>query len=163
MRPPWGLGGVLQVEADLVEYLASSLKEADLERVGLQLGDPAGQQVWESRGVLAALRLWASRWQNRRVRRTVIGDSIAMHTTVLHMKADSQNLGLIAREGVLDTAESAFEPDIGVHIPGIANDLADALSRKTAPTQTMWRLPSPLRHAKVVFAPLRDDLFYRTL
>ena len=119
--------------------------------------------MWESLGVLAALRLWASRWPNRRVRRTVIGDSIAMLTTVLHMTAGSQNLGLIAREGVLDTAESAFEPDIGVHIPGIANDLAAALSRKTAPTQTVWRLPSPLRHAKVVFAPLRDDLFYRTL
>ena len=90
------------------------------------------------------------------------GDSIAMLTTVLHMKAGSQNLGLIAREVALDTAESAFEPDIGVHIPGIANDLADALSRQTAPTQTMWRRPPLLRHAKVVFAPRRDDVLYRT-
>ena len=97
------------------------------------------------------------------MRLTVKGDSIAMLTTVLHMKAGSQNLGLIAREVALDTAESAFEPDIGVHIPGIANDLADALSRKTAPAQTVWHLPSPLRHAKEVFAPLRDDKFYRTL
>ena len=74
------------MEANLVEYFASPLTEADLKRFDLKLGDPAGQQVWESLGVLAALRLWASRWQNRRVRRTVIGDSIAMLTTVLHMK-----------------------------------------------------------------------------
>ena len=97
------------------------------------------------------------------MRLTVKGNSIAMLTTVLHMKAGSQNLGLIAREVALDTAESAFEPDIGVHVPGIANDLADALSRKTAPTQNVWHLPAPLRHAKEVFAPLRDDKFYRTL
>ena len=90
------------------------------------------------------------------------GDSVAMLTTVLHMKASSPNLGLIAREVALDTAVSAFEPDIGIHIPGIANALADVLSRTTAPTQTVWRLPSSLRHAKDIFAPLRDDLFYRT-
>ena len=45
MRPPWGLGGVLQVEANLVEYFASPLTEADLKRFDLKLGDPAGQQV----------------------------------------------------------------------------------------------------------------------
>ena len=71
--------------ANLVEYLASPLTEADLKRFDLKLGDPAGQQVWESLGALAALRLWAPRWQNRRVRLTVKGDSIAMLTTVLHM------------------------------------------------------------------------------
>ena len=96
---PWGLGGVLQVEANLVEYFASPLTEADLKRFDLKLGDPAGQQVWESLGALAALRLWAPRRQNRRVRLTVKGDSTAMLTTVLHMKAGSQRLGLIAREG----------------------------------------------------------------
>ena len=136
---------------NLVEYLATPLTEADLKRVDRKLGDPRGTPPV------------APRWQNRRVRLKVKGDSIAMLTTVLHMKAGSQNLGLIAREVALDTAESAFEPDIGVHIPGIANDLADALSRKTAPAQTVWHLPSPLRHAKEVFAPLRDDKFYRTL
>ena len=87
------------------------------------------------------------------MRLTVKVDSIAMLTTVLHMKSGSQNPGLIAREVALDTAESAFEHDIGIHFPGIANEPADALSRKTAPKQTVWRLPSqlctqrvPLRH-----------------
>ena len=41
----------------------------------------------------------------------------------------------------------------------MANDPADALSRKTAPKQTVWCRPSPLHYAKEVFAPLRDDLF----
>ena len=77
------------MEANLVEYFASPLTEADLKRFDLKLGDPAGQQVWESLGALAALRLWAPRWQNRRVRLTVKGDSIAMLTTVLHLKAGS--------------------------------------------------------------------------
>ena len=77
------------MEANLVEYFASPLTEADLKRFDLKLGDPAGQQVWESLGALAALRLWAPRWQNRRVRLTVKGDSIAMLTTVPHMKAES--------------------------------------------------------------------------
>ena len=79
----------LSVPLHLVEHFASPLTEADLKRFDLKLGDPAGQQVWETLGVLAALRLWASRWQNRRVSRAVIGESIAMLTTVLHMDRES--------------------------------------------------------------------------
>ena len=43
--PPWRLGGVLQVAADLVEYFASLITEADLKRFDLKHCDPAGLQV----------------------------------------------------------------------------------------------------------------------
>ena len=42
---PWGLGGVLQVEANLVEYFASLITEADLKRFDLKHCDRAGLQV----------------------------------------------------------------------------------------------------------------------
>ena len=110
-----------------------------------------------------ALRVWASRWRDRRVRLTIKGDSVAMLTTVLHMRASTAHLGLIAREVALDTAESVFEPDVVVHIPGVANDLADSLSRRTAPSQTAWHLPPPLSAATEAIAPPRDDSYSRTI
>ena len=50
---PLGLGGVLQVEANLVVYFASPRTEADLKRFDPKLGNPAGQQVGGSRSVPA--------------------------------------------------------------------------------------------------------------
>ena len=63
--------------ANLVEYLASPLTEADLKRFDRKLGDPRGTPPV------------APRWQNRRVRLTAKGDSIAMLSMALHVEAGS--------------------------------------------------------------------------
>ena len=39
--------------------------------------------------------------------------------------------GLIAREIALEVAEGTFEPQRLTHLPGISNDIADALCRLT--------------------------------
>ena len=114
--------------------------------------------------MLVALRLWADTWLRGRVRVRVRGDSVAMLTAVMHMKAAAGGSTiLIAREIALDVAESAYAPDVGSHLPGDANVTADALSRRWDPDAGEWRLPLALAGATEAVAPQRNRAYYRTL
>ena len=62
---------------------------------------------------------------------------------VSKMQPHSQQLGIIAREMALDIASASYSPDVAVHIPGIANVIADCLSRLHAPDKKC--LPFSLR------------------
>jgi hypothetical protein len=73
------------------------------------------------------------------------------------------SLGLIARELALDVADAIYRPQVFVHIPGIANVLADALSREYGPRRKGTEVPAALSKAVRRFVPVRTDQFYRTL
>ena len=49
---------------------------------------------------------------------------------LIKMKADGVGTGLISRELALDIGEAVHEPNVGTHIPGVTNILADHLSRR---------------------------------
>ena len=112
-----------------------------------------------------ALRVWKQVWQQRRTVITVRGDSVAMLTVVLKLKpTDAPSLGLIARELALDLAEATFAPEIRAHhLPGVANKLADVLSRRHMPCSSAWSVPSCLLNVPEASTPIRDETFYRTL
>jgi len=162
---PWGLGGILKEDGEIIEFFASPLTHEDFGRFKFQAGSPDGQQCWESLSALVALRLWKSRWLGQRVRIQVRGDSVAMLTLVMKMKppSNSQSLGLISRELALDIVESVYSPDVVSHLPGISNVGADVLSRKLAPSETSWKLPAWLANVPEARAPVRNLSFYRTL
>ena len=161
---PWGLGGYLVKNGAIVEYFSDALSADDLERFHYDAGSSDGQQTWESLAALAALRCWASHWQEDRVRLRVRGDSVTMLTAMLQLKAATRSpLTLLARELALDVAESSFEPDLGSHLPGDANTLADVLSRRFAPGAAVWAVPAQLTAAAEVRLPARDRSFYRTI
>ena len=104
--------------------------------------------MWESLTACVALRLWAKYWQGARVRIRVRGDSVAMLTLVLMMKSKPgvENTGLIAREIALDVAGGVYAPAAGGHVPGVANTLADSLSRRCMPADSgKWAVPKILR------------------
>ena len=46
------------------------------------------------------------------------------------LKGTSYGCNLLAREIALDMAERIYRPDIAEHVRGIANNVADALSRQ---------------------------------
>ena len=83
--------------------------------------------------MLVALRLWAPYWRTRRVILTVRSDNIATLSMVAKMQPHSPQLGIIARELALDVASASYAPDVTVHLPGLSNTAADALSRKHDP------------------------------
>ncbi len=98
----------------------------------------------------------------------VKGDNLAMLTMMLKMKpSSSPAIGLLARETALLVAESSFQPQIrALHISGLANAAADALSRRDAPhdkSSSVWTLPAFLASVPETISPARPRGWYRTL
>ena len=69
---------------------------------------------------------------------------------------------LIAREIALLYSEAAHEPRIFEHVPGVANVVADTLSRAFEPGVD-FKLPPQLATARRVQAPRRRRAWYKSL
>ena len=163
---PWGLGGGLIVGNVPTDWFSSELTEYDFKLFQWDKGSPNGQQTWESLCALVALRLWAHKWHNTRIKLIISGDSVSMLTMVLHMKVSSQSasMGIVARELALDVAELTYCPDVASHIPGVANCLADTLSRRYAPKYAAsWSCPSVLCNVPESEVKPRCPEYFRTL
>ena len=110
---------------------------------------------------------WRREWTERRLTLRVRGDSVAMLTVVLKLKAATNAaLGIIAREIALDLAESPFPPDIRAsHLPGITNVVANVLSRRYSPSTSSqpWTPPQCLRRSKEARPEPRGSEYFRTL
>ena len=158
---PWGLGAVLLINGRITEFFTDPLTDDDVALYKHDLGDPAGQQTWESLAVLVALRLWQPRWQAGRVQLRIMGDSIAMLTLVLNMRPKSRCMWLIGQEIALMISQGPFVPTIGMHIPGIANTMADVLSMVSQPGNVVV-LPAALQGAVQANPPRRDQAYYKT-
>ena len=103
---PWGLGGTIEVQGNIVSFFSSPLSDVDFQILGHTIGEASGQQVWESLSALVALRAWKSYWTKDRTKLLMRGDSVTMLTMVLCLKPSrSPGLGLLARELALDLAE----------------------------------------------------------
>ena len=72
---------------------------------------------------------WAKLWRHRRSFLAVRSDSVVAITLLVHCRAAGDSTALVARECALDMAEGIYTPDVGSHLPGIANTTADMLSR----------------------------------
>ena len=105
--------------------------------------------------------LWAPHWKERRMRLCVRSDNNSALTMLIKMKSTGDGMGIIARELALDVAEALYEPQVGQHLPGTANVLADWLSRLDSKGDAP--LPEPLRHAVWRDVPHRSWSWWRTL
>ena len=68
----------------------------------------------------------------------------------------------MAREIALTLAASVVRPRIIEHTPGVANKLADALSRRYQP-EVQWRLPAVISHIPEYMLAPRSANYYRSL
>ena len=159
--PPTGIGAFLVEQGTITEYFEDALTAEDEKMLSATRGDPTGQQVWEALSVVCALRLWAEKWAQRRIHLRVTGDSVSALTMVVKMNAKGVGTALLARELALDVAEALYEPLVCTHIPGVANVLADFLSRRGS--HGYDELPAPLRRAKARQLPARDPGWWRTV
>ena len=127
----------MEENGQIVEYLADCIHEEDKRVLAIeQSPSSADQQVLEALALLVALRHWMPEWKNRRVQIAVRTDNVAALTMVCKMQPHSDRVGVVARELALDIAESSCAPEEEIHIPGIANKAADALSRLHQPGKT---------------------------
>ena len=68
---------------------------------------------------------------------------------------------MIARELAIDVGNAAFRPDVVVHTPGVASQIADKLSRKYDPN-FVYTLPPGLDQAVPVDPPPRGREWWLT-
>ena len=97
--------------------------------VGTRWVTAADSRRGEARVALVSLRLWHGVWHRKRVNIRVMGDSVTAMVLLLRLKASGSGPALVAREIALDMAEALYQPNVVGHLPGVANTIADWLSR----------------------------------
>jgi hypothetical protein len=157
---PWGMGGVMW-DKDWVpiEYFHTSITDADIDHLGVAIGDSAHMPVLEALAVLIALRLWAPQ---KEVAYAVRSDALGAIQAIANLRSKNPGVNRIAAEMALDIIDKQFAPLRLTHIPGISNIHPDYLSRLLQPGAK----PSDcgeLRNAKCVLPPQRNLTWWRTL
>ena len=159
---PWGIGGYLVANGNILVYYTSKLTEHDERVLQLQIGESSAQQVAEALSVLVALRLWCKLWQRPHIRLQIKSDNVGALTLLRKLTSyKSTSLGLIVRELALLFGRSSHQPRLLSHIPGLSNTIADCLSRLYQPNggKTM---PAELSDVPRTMAPQRDESYYKT-
>ena len=156
---PWGFGGWIAIDGNIVEYFAEAITNEDLVKFNLKLGEHLGQQTWEALAVLIALRQWRMHWMTVRAKLLIKADNMSALALVAYFKAKGGGPGKIARDVALEFADAEFGPDCVAHLPGVANKIADTLSRFFQPGHDV-RLPAGLGHALRVHPPARPASWY---
>jgi len=159
---PWGLAAVLIVNGCCTHFFSDAISQLDVALFQYEIGSCRGQQVWESLAALVALRLWKRFWSGFATTLLVRGDSVTMLTLIVNMRPSSPQLCLLGQEMALDFADASFSPIISQHIPGVANVVADKLSRWHQPGYTS-EVPHFVANATRGHPPVRDKSYYRTL
>ncbi len=162
---PWGLGGWLSVDGVITHYFACPISDEDQSIYSIASGIADGQQLWECLAVLAAIDVWSTQWQQDRIVLKVPGDNIGALTLLLKMGPATPSLAIVARELALKLIELPFPPD-AVHTPGVANGIADKLSRVYALNGGGGvgpHLHPALLNATQTLVPVRDRRWYRAL
>ena len=129
---PWGIGGVLYKGGTPMRWFASELPKEVLEKFTAKKGDPAYNTLWEALALLVGLRLWLPKCpKNLSVR--VKSDNVGALRMLLNLASRKELMAVIAREVALDIAAGNYRLTELVHVSGITNVVADALSRLWAP------------------------------
>ena len=155
---PWGIGGILVLDGTPVQYFSDIINIDDCTRFRAKIGDSAFNTLWEALAMLIAIRLWLP--ENPSLDLQVRGDNLSALASLLKLKAKDPLLNSVAREIALDIAEGMYEVNLLEHIPGIANQVPDALSRLNCPEPAEF--PMVLTGARHSEAPVREHSFWRT-
>ena len=155
---PWGMGGILSVEGRPAAYFATRVSADDLVVFNAQRGESGFTTTWEMLAILIAARTWACpSYGPLHIR----SDSLASLSAAARMASSAPGLSLVLRELALLQASDQFFPASLTHIPGVANDWADALSRLSAPEPRS--LPPALAACPRARVPARGPQWYRAL
>jgi hypothetical protein len=159
---PWGLGGYLMEDGNIVSYFSCPLSDTELEILSVVRGESAAQQVVEALAILVALRGWSDRWKGQRVLVRVQSDSISALILSLDLKTRGKGAGIIAREIALDIAHAEYAPHIAEHVAGVDNVISDMLSRRCAPGHD-YVLPQCLHHTPELELETRGTNYFATI
>jgi len=156
---PWGLGGAIFIDGQPRQYFAAPLTHDDEQILSIEIGSCTAQQTVESLAMLVAFRVWHRLLDDRRCHIRVKSDSISALFMAANMTSRGTGPRIVARELALCLARLCHRPDVLEHVPGIANKIADELSRRFEPGHAYARPPA-LLSAKEITVPPRTRHFY---
>ena len=154
----------MSINGQIVNVFACAVSQSDLDIFKIERGSCDGQQALEGLAILVAMRIRNDAADCKRVRLTVKSDNVGALTLLLKMRPSSPQQAILARELALITVQSAFPPII-THTPGVANKIADLLSRLEDPSKSnnnVFRLTA-LSKAVRTQVPDRPKEWYRAL
>ena len=143
-------------------WFATPVFADEAKALDLTIGASASQQATEALAALLALRTWHSRWKEQGVYLRIKSDSISALIMVLRLKTSGRATSVIAREIALDIAQACYSPAIVEHVPGLANAICDALSRRCQPGK-QFSLHQALTEVPESILPARGIAYFRTL
>jgi len=161
---PWGIGGVLLDGARVVAAFADRVTKADQDRLGIVIGDPAGQALLEGLAILVAVRLFAAQARWNKGRAAALGvksDSKAALGAAIKLCSKEELLNAIGRELSYDQSVGDYQIWLYEHTPGVANKTPDWLSRLFQPGVREPR-PLALTGVRIHTPPAREDGWWRT-
>ena len=140
---------------------ADRIHEVDVATLNIEIGSAEGQQVLECLVGLAALRVWKDLWLSRRASVSFRGDNVTLLTMVSRLSGLSPGVNAVTREAALLFAEANYRPVGAEHSLGVANAIADALSRRFQHgVDSNWLPPAALREISETVLPRRDASWY---
>ena len=141
-------------------FFSSVLTKDDENIHHHRIGEHEGQQLWECLSVLVALKAWLHFWSQRRLSVAIQSDNLSALYMAARMKSKASPL--TNKEVALIYSRASFEPRFVEHIPGIANSLANGLSRLHEPN-SQYVLPEALSRLSPTPLPRRDRSYYDSL
>ena len=148
------------------------MSDVDDAKYGYDIGDNAGQQVWEALAILVAVDRWTAHWNRQRIILKVKGDNVTALVLLIKTRPKigedgASKLAIVARELALRLVDLSFPPD-AEHTPGMSHVFADRLSRVDAPLANKGLggiLPPDahpaMLHSTRVETPTRGEEWYK--
>ena len=159
---PWGMGAWLTINGNVVSWFAVDISYIDQWMLGREAGSHEGQQAFEALCLLIAMRSWKRHFLTVRAKLSLRSDNMGALAVMQALKGAGDSLNLVAREVALDLAECTYLPQTFSHLPGVANGVADSLSRRFDPSKQPWKIPAMLYNVQELLVPWRPKSWWRT-
>ena len=155
---PYGLGGVLIKQKQIIAYFSSALTAEDYKLFNATPGDPSFQSEYELLAVVVGLRSCAQIIADLGATRVILkGDNTATLNAAMNHRASSPLMAQLTAELVLEMEAQGLHAIVAQHLPGLLNTLPDKLSRPHTEA-----IPLELNNILRLDVPRRSQHFYRT-
>ncbi|CAJ1436241.1 unnamed protein product [Effrenium voratum] len=155
---PEGIGAVIFINNVAISALAGPVGEQDAKMLRFELGSSSSQGILEALAVLVAIRTWADKSSDYGLVLRVQSDSTTALALSQRLAHSSPSLNFLGAELALTLEKLAIDRIVPCHIPGVANEAADFLSRPSK-----WKersMPEHLHGVKVIPVAGRDESYF---